>query len=63
MDKREEEFLEQMASALLELGTKKTLSSMARMLCAVATKEQKEMTFTHNLGVVSVKPNIKQPEE
>ncbi len=48
------EFCEQMANALVNLGTKETLSCMARMMVAIAQKQGADLEFDCDLGVVSI---------
>ncbi|NRB79167.1 MAG: hypothetical protein HRU38_10930 [Saccharospirillaceae bacterium] len=50
------EFCEQMANAIVTLGTEEALSCMARMICAVAQHQGKEIEFKCDIGTVSVQP-------
>ncbi len=49
-------FCEQMARALVDLGTEETLSCMGRMMCAIASDQGVELEFDCDLGTVSIKP-------
>ncbi|GIC77137.1 hypothetical protein [Moritella sp. F3] len=49
-------FCEQMAKAIIELGTEEALSCMARIICAVAQHQGKEIEFHCDIGTVSVQP-------
>lgn len=48
------EFCEQIGKALVDLGTKETLSCMARMMAAVAQNQGADIEFDCDLAVVSV---------
>lgn len=48
------EFCEQIGAALVSLGTKETLSCMARMMAVVAQKQGADIEFDCDLAVVSV---------
>jgi len=55
-----EVFCEQMANAIVQLGTNEALSCMARMMVAVAQNQALDLEFDCDLGVVSVeRKNIK----
>lgn len=49
-------FCEQMANALVKLGTEETLSCMGRMMCAIASHQGVELDFDCDLGTVNIKP-------
>lgn len=48
------EFCEQIGDALVKLGTKETLSCMARMMAAIAQKQGADLEFDCDLGTVSI---------
>ncbi|WP_445769359.1 hypothetical protein [Rheinheimera sp.] len=47
-------FCEQIGSALVTLGTKETLSCMARMMAAIAHKQGADLEFDCDIGTVTV---------
>lgn len=49
-----EEFCEQMGRALLNLGTKETISCMARLMSAIAQREGTDLVFECDLGKVTI---------
>ena len=48
------EFCEQIGKALVDLGTKETLSCMARMMAAVAQNQGADIEFDCDVAIVSV---------
>ena len=48
------EFCEQVANAIVELGTKEALSCMARMMAAIAHHQNVDLEFDCDLAVVSI---------
>jgi hypothetical protein len=48
------EFCDQIAKALIDLGTNETLSCMARMMSAIAQKQGADIEFDCDLAVVIV---------
>lgn len=48
------EFCEQIGVALVTLGTKETLSCMARMMTAIAQNQGSNLEFECDLGIVSI---------
>jgi hypothetical protein len=47
-------FCEQMADAIVNLGTNEALSCMARMMVAIAQNQNLDLQFDCDLGVVSI---------
>lgn len=50
------EFAEQIAAAMVELGTEEALGCMARVMCWVAAATAKPIQFECDLGVVTIEP-------
>jgi hypothetical protein len=48
------EFCEQIANAIVKLGTNEALSCMARMMAAIAQHQNVDLEFDCDLGVVSI---------
>ena len=49
------DFCEQIGASLIHLGTQETLSCMARMMSAIAQKQNQDIQFECDLAVVTVK--------
>ncbi|MCT8877511.1 hypothetical protein AAEH72_16040 [Shewanella xiamenensis] len=60
-DKPNRDFCQQMADALVELGTKETLSCMARFMAAIATNQGVALEFNCDLGKVTIEPKELPP--
>ncbi len=54
------EFCDQIAQALVSLGTEETLGCMARMMCAITTHQGVDLEFNCSLGKVSIERAEKQ---
>ncbi|WP_421304661.1 hypothetical protein [Aeromonas veronii] len=50
------EFAEQIAAAIVALGTEEALSCMARVMCWVAADHGQPIQFECDLGVVAIEP-------
>ncbi|MFQ2273980.1 hypothetical protein [Aeromonas hydrophila] len=50
------EFAEQIAAAIVSLGTEAALSCMARVMCWVAVDHGQPIQFECDLGVVAIEP-------
>lgn len=50
------QFCEQMANAIVQLGTEEALSCMGRMMCAIASQQGVELDFDCDLGTVNIRP-------
>lgn len=55
-DKPNNDFCQQMADALIKLGTKETLSCMARFMSAIAQDQGVALEFDCDLGTVQIEP-------
>lgn len=52
--KNSTEFCENMATALIDLGTNETLSCMARMMSAIAQHQGVDLEFDCDLAIVTI---------
>ncbi|HDX8356806.1 TPA: hypothetical protein RQN15_000534 [Aeromonas hydrophila] len=50
------EFADQIAAAIVGLGTEEALSCMARVMCWVAADQGQPIQFECDLGVVAIEP-------
>lgn len=50
------EFAEQIAAAMVALGTEEALSCMSRVMCWVAADHGQPIQFECDLGVVAIEP-------
>lgn len=50
------EFAEQIAAAMVELGTEEAIGCMSRVMCWVAAGQGQPIQFECDLGVVTIEP-------